>query len=118
MKHETRNAAMQAARELAAKLNTYYGVKSFKPHYHQNLGWYSSVRSKHINVWEDDMGYFHCLIGTDGCGMGIWAGESACNPVTAIRRTIASAAKNVSRYLNIVNGAVAQVGQTLTFETE
>jgi hypothetical protein len=115
----TKAEAREHATKLAKKLNENYGVKnSFKAHYWENLGWHSSARSENLNVWESPSGGFTCLLGTEGSGCGIWNSGGGSNPITAIRRAIDNATICVTRYLNIVNGAVHQTGRVLDLETE
>lgn len=111
MTFETQREAKADAIALAARLNAHYEVKSFKPCWHENLGWHSSASSKNLHVWEPRKGHFACLLGHDGCGTGIWKSGDGNNPVTAIRRAVGNAAQSLDRYAALVNGAMKQVGQ-------
>jgi hypothetical protein len=114
----TEQQAKADAIRLATRLNEHYEVKSFKPLWHENLGWHSSVGSDNLRVWEPRRGHFHCLLGVEGCGMGIWKSGDGSNPITAIRRAIQNASASLTHYMNIVIGAAEQIGGSIDFEPE
>lgn len=64
----TERQAKAAAKKLARRLNTHFGVKSFEPSWRDNLGWYFTAGTKHIHVFGNP-GLWRCLIGEGRFGI-------------------------------------------------